>query len=350
MSLPDFLKTLFEPATRFHSTQNFHWIFILTTLALAVAVYVWQARETSSSRSSSPPLSFIGFFRWCFPKRIFWHPSARLDYGYCLLNSILFAVMFGGSLSLVYPEASAAAIRLLTALFGPPDTSAGAAGRGWLLTAFATVILLLATDFAIYLMHWCQHKIPFLWEFHKVHHSAEVLTPITVSRLHPVDLLGVMILSTALPAVFSGILFYFNGRTVSPYEYLGMNIFLFAFTALGRNLRHSHIWLSWGPVLEHVFISPAQHQVHHSCLPRHMDRNMGTMLAVWDWMFGTLYVPEGREELRLGLTQRDRNEGLTSIATLYVRPFTNNFKKRKTAVILLGGGMIWLLLKNFQLV
>jgi sterol desaturase/sphingolipid hydroxylase (fatty acid hydroxylase superfamily) len=66
-------------------------------------------------------------------------------------------------------------------------------------------------------------------------------------------------------------------------------------------LQHSHVWLSYGPILEHLLISPAQHQIHHSRLDAHHGRNFGTTLALWDWLFGTLYVIRGREDLSFGL-------------------------------------------------
>jgi sterol desaturase/sphingolipid hydroxylase (fatty acid hydroxylase superfamily) len=46
--------------------------------------------------------------------------------------------------------------------------------------------------------------------------------------------------------------------------------------------------------------SPAHHQIHHSTDPRHFDRNLGYALSIWDWAFGTLWVPERRGRVRLG--------------------------------------------------
>ncbi len=66
-------------------------------------------------------------------------------------------------------------------------------------------------------------------------------------------------------------------------------------------MRHSHVWLSYGDLLEHLFISPAQHQIHHSRAVEHHGKNYGEVLAIWDWMFGTLYVPNGKEDLDFGL-------------------------------------------------
>jgi hypothetical protein len=48
----------------------------------------------------------------------------------------------------------------------------------------------------------------------------------------------------------------------------------------------------WG----RLFLSPAHHQIHHSDNPAHFDRNLGSSLAVWDWLFGTLYVPQRQPE------------------------------------------------------
>ena len=55
-------------------------------------------------------------------------------------------------------------------------------------------------DFATVLVHYAMHTMSVLWPFHKIHHSAEVLTPVTLFRMHPVDLF----LSTAAVLAFSG--------------------------------------------------------------------------------------------------------------------------------------------------
>ncbi|MEO0359806.1 MAG: sterol desaturase family protein, partial [Pseudomonadota bacterium] len=120
-------------------------------------------------------------------------------------------------------------------------------------------------------------------------------------RKHPVyDLI-----SSAVRGVFYGLLqglllVAFFGP-VEASTVIGVNAFYFAFNVFGANLRHSHVWLSFGPVIEHVFISPAQHQIHHSRAVEHHDKNYGEVLAVWDWVFGTLYVPKRRERLSFGL-------------------------------------------------
>ncbi len=169
-------------------------------------------------------------------------------------------------------------------------------------SALVTLIIVLAADFVKYWAHRLHHEYAPLWSFHAVHHSADVLTPLTLSRAHPVESMirsvGISILVGVAQAVA---LFTFIGQ-IDLLTIGGANAFYVMFNAAGANLRHSHIWLSYGRVVEHIFISPAQHQVHHSMDVKHHNKNYGSMFAIWDWMFGTLYVPpNGPEELRFGV-------------------------------------------------
>jgi len=84
-----------------------------------------------------------------------------------------------------------------------------------------------------------------------------------------------------------------------------IQVFTIAFYALHANFRHSHIWISYGPTAEHVFMSPAQHQLHHSILPKHHHANFGSMLSVWDWLFGTLCLAGDERPLDFGLATAD---------------------------------------------
>ena len=59
--------------------------------------------------------------------------------------------------------------------------------------------------------------------------------------------------------------------------------------------------------MERFFISPAQHQIHHSNEARHHDKNFGSALALWDLIGGTLYIPKRREVLSFGLSKTELN-------------------------------------------
>src|SRR5690606_34693681 len=103
----------------------------------------------------------------------------------------------------------------------------------------------------------------------------------------------------------------------------GSNVIFALFHLLGSNLRHSHIWWSFGPTLSRILISPAQHQIHHSKAPQHWNRNYGEVFALWDWLFGTLYVPgPQREPLEFGIAGTEGQEHDTLLKA-YLVPFLN---------------------------
>ncbi|MDD9905250.1 MAG: sterol desaturase family protein [Rhodospirillaceae bacterium] len=169
-------------------------------------------------------------------------------------------------------------------------------------TALAGFLIVAVADFCVYWVHRLHHEYPIIWPFHAVHHSAEALTPLTVYRKHPVYDIISRTVRGALTGIAQGlILFAFIGE-LSALTIGGANAVYVIFNALGANLRHSHIWLDYGPFLGRVFISPAQHQIHHSRAPEHHNRNYGEVLAIWDWMFGTLYLPQRQEALNFGLS------------------------------------------------
>ena len=105
--------------------------------------------------------------------------------------------------------------------------------------------------------------VPFLWEFHKVHHSALVLTPMTVYRSHPVESFFYATRMAIAQGCAVGLCYFLFGPTLSMADILGANVFIFAFNVMGSNLRHSHVKWSWGKHIEKWFISPLQHQIHH---------------------------------------------------------------------------------------
>ena len=162
-------------------------------------------------------------------------------------------------------------------------------------------MLFLAYELGYWFNHWLSHKVPVLWEFHKVHHTAEVLTPLTNFRVHPVYAWVFANILAFSAAVANGFGNYMFGDTAYQYAINDTNIILVLFIHAYVHLQHSHMWISFRGVLGRLFISPAHHQVHHSDNPKHFNKNFGSCLALWDWMFGTLYVPaKEREPLAFG--------------------------------------------------
>jgi sterol desaturase/sphingolipid hydroxylase (fatty acid hydroxylase superfamily) len=270
--------------------------FSLSSLAVALLVSVawFVAQRTRRGRR----VRWRTILRALFPRRILRSSSNQADIGYLFFNVFLFGVMFGWAV-LSYQFISNGIIAGLVALFGPATPSTLPV---WVSRATITVMLFLAYELGYWLNHWLSHKVPFLWEFHKVHHTAEVLTPLTNFRVHPVYSWIFANILAFSAAIANGFGHYAFGDTAYQYAINDTNIILVIFIHAYVHLQHSHMWISFRGLLGRILISPAHHQIHHSDNPAHYNSNYGSCLALWDWMFGTLYVPaKERERLTFGV-------------------------------------------------
>lgn len=141
----------------------------------------------------------------------------------------------------------------------------------------------LVKDFLEWCIHNALHRIPWLWEFHKLHHSIEELDWIGDFRFHWMEIIVYQGL-TYLPLIVLGV----DGSVILCIAVVG--------TLIGH-LNHSNLDLTWGP-LRYVMNSPRMHVWHHAMeLPK--DRcfgvNFGISLSIWDWLFGTVWWPSRRE-------------------------------------------------------
>lgn len=284
------------------------WPYLLSSLAIAWIVFlVVKHRGATACRS---------FGEFAFPARLYRHPSTRLDWKFGLCDLTLQFVLYMPIMTGMGLLGAKAMTAWLVGSWGWVPPSALAPGG----IAAAAVGFFALHDLVNYWTHVSFHRIPLLWSFHRVHHSAEVLTPATAFRVHPVELLTFA--AVQAPVVGAAAVFYQNilGEDQRITMVFGVSIFTFLSGILGSHLRHSHVWFSYGPVLNRVFMSPAHHQIHHSVDAHHWNKNFAVKLAVWDALFGTLYVPGKRETLSVGLPDADRRE-FTSVAGLYLSPF-----------------------------
>lgn len=317
------IATLIQPFEFFNSiSERVYWLYLLTSFTIAFFLLIVHKSESNGRHCL---INFI------FPKHIILHPSALNDYGFFYANVLLqktFVLAWFSSVSLVVSDK----VQILL-LMAVPTYQGTLTENNLLLYLTFTVFLVLAADFAVFLSHYLQHKLPLLWEFHKVHHSAQVLTPITVYRMHPVD----DILNFSLGGFFSGtalaLVLFLSAGKVNIYNVAGSNLIYILFYLLGYNLRHSHVWLSYGPFWSKIFISPAQHQIHHSEKVAHFDKNFGFMFAFWDNCFNTLYIPEARESIVFGLGTTE-NKKFATFWSLYLMPFVNIAKNFQLSMLL----------------
>jgi sterol desaturase/sphingolipid hydroxylase (fatty acid hydroxylase superfamily) len=136
--------------------------------------------------------------------------------------------------------------------------------------------ILLITDFVQYWAHRAFHRIPFLWRFHAIHHSAERMDWLAGSRLHIVDIVVTRGLSY-MPLFALGF---------ADAALLGYGVIV----TLQATLIHANVRFQFGP-LRYWLVTPQFHHWHHSDQDEALDKNFAVHLPIWDWLFGSYYLP-----------------------------------------------------------
>ncbi|MFT4965814.1 MAG: sterol desaturase/sphingolipid hydroxylase (fatty acid hydroxylase superfamily) [Colwellia sp.] len=289
----------------FDANKRIYMVYLFSAFAFAIPVY-WLKFSS---------FSLVPFLRFVFPKSIYTHKSARQDYVLLVINKLVKSALFPLVVITMAPIAIGVS-SIIESAFGYMEPLAFSATA--IIVTF-TVLLFLFDDFTRFCLHYLLHKIPLFWEFHKVHHSALVLTPLTIYRSHPVESLLYAFRMTLTQGFVVGVCYYFFGPNLKMYDILGANAFVFLFNFCGSNLRHSHIWLSWGDKVENYFISPAQHQIHHSDNPKHFDTNFGSALALWDRLFSCHIKASQVNKVTYGIGAN--YQGYNSLIQIYFEPF-----------------------------
>ena len=145
---------------------------------------------------------------------------------------------------------------------------------------FQFIVFLVLKDFLEWGIHNLLHRLPFLWEFHKLHHSIQEMDWIGNMRFHWMEIVVYKSLSY-FPLVIMGV----NGQVI---------LWIAIFSTLIGHLNHSNLNISWGP-FRYILNSPRMHIWHHDMILRgEHGKNFAVIFSLWDWLFGTAYMP-GKE-------------------------------------------------------
>jgi sterol desaturase/sphingolipid hydroxylase (fatty acid hydroxylase superfamily) len=215
-------------------------------------------------------LLLAGVALWILDRLVYGHTPGRqiigphwvVDYLLCVINLFVIGTSFGLFLACLYryfveylPWLD---LRLINCL---P-------------VALQCVVTYMAIDFVSYVSHRIRHRVEWLWLFHSIHHSQEVMNPLTNLRSHPVD----EIVHRTLHAI--------------PFFMLGGNeSFWLWFGALDTGwgyFVHADIQINLGP-LKYIIVTPQYHRIHHSLERQHWNKNFSNRLVIWDYLFGTRY-------------------------------------------------------------
>lgn len=147
------------------------------------------------------------------------------------------------------------------------------------------ILLMIITDACEWCVHNLLHRVPLLWRIHRLHHSITTMDWIGNMRFHwgeviiyqtikylPLAILGASFKAALIAAIIAAAVGFCN---------------------------HSNLKLSWG-LFRFIFNSPEMHIWHHDrVLHGRAGTNFGIVFSVWDWIFGTAYMPSG-QPMRLG--------------------------------------------------
>ena len=292
------------------STLSFYSLAFSFAVAFALLAY----RQKQRGRR----VRLRALARAMFRRRIVLHRSSFADFGYFFLGGISLGALLGWALFSASAIADAIA-GFLEAHFG---VHAPLDAPEFVLRAGRTLIIFLAYELAYFLDHTLKHHIPALWALHKTHHSAEVLTPLTNFRVHPIDSLILANNIALVGGFFGGLAQYALGKQVEMFALDGMNVLMLLYIYLTAQLQHSQYWIPMRGALGRIFMSPAHHQLHHSSDPKHFNRNMGASLAIWDWLFGSLEIPS-KESPNLNFGADADGRDPHSVTTLLLDPVVN---------------------------
>ena len=169
--------------------------------------------------------------------------------------------------------------------------------------------LFIARDFIHWNVHRLLHRVPFLWEFHKVHHSVEEMGFAAHLRFHWMETVVYRTLEY-IPLAMIGF---------GIQEFLLVHLFALAI----GHFNHSNIFVPLGP-LKYVFNNPQMHIWHHAKhMPRSYGANFGISLSVWDYLFGTNYIPKDGKDEPLGF------ENVEKFPSSFKEQFLYGFRKNK---------------------
>ncbi len=218
-----------------------------------------------------------------------------------VVNLAISALMFIAAIALVQPAARWALRWSAEKPFGLVHL---VALPGWM--EFAVSFLLM--DLGFYYWHLANHRLPFLWRFHNVHHIDPDLDVSTAFRFH----FGEVALSSA-----------FNLLEVS---LLGMSASAFAVYQLAFQaevlFHHSNLRLPirFERLLSKVIVTPRMHGIHHSQVQRENNSNFGTVFTWWDRLHRTLGLNISQSEIVIGIPAYSRPED-NSVGNALLLPF-----------------------------
>lgn len=170
--------------------------------------------------------------------------------------------------------------------------------------AVRVVVGFLLLDYTLYLWHWLNHRVPFLWRFHAVHHVDLDLDSTTGLRFH----FGELTMAAGFRAA-QVVLLGVDRDVLRLWQQL---------LVMSVAFHHSNLEL---PIaiderLTHAIVTPRMHGIHHSTRPRETDSNYSSLLSCWDRLHGSLSLDVPQASISIGVAGFERPEDVTLVNSL----------------------------------
>ncbi len=257
-----YFNYLWNEITLFH-WENYFYGLILISLLVWVLEIIFPWRKDQK------------IFR-----QDFWLDTFYMFFNFFLLNLIVLIFLSNATAELFNDILSYFGLTLSN--FQLFDVNALPYGIGLL-------IFFLVTDFVQWATHILLHRVPFLWNFHKLHHSITEMGFAAHLRYHWME-----------PIMYKSIL-YIPLAIIGGFEVEAVAIVHFSTLAIGH-LNHANLGWDYG-VLKYVFNNPKMHIWHHAKDLPETNRygvNFGISLSLWDYIFKTHHVPHDGRDIELG--------------------------------------------------
>jgi sterol desaturase/sphingolipid hydroxylase (fatty acid hydroxylase superfamily) len=233
------------------------------------------------ARRGAPVLLLALFWAWESWRPFFGQSEGRLRHAghnlaIALFNTVILGLVFGYVTATVAGWTEEHRYGLLNAL-GPGG-------------ALRVVLVLVLLDGWMYVWHRANHAIPFLWWFHRMHHSDRHMDVTTATRFHLGEHVGAGVLRLGLIPLAG---FAVWDLVIYDTLLIAITQFHHADISIGRLDR----WLRW------FIVTPCMHKVHHSDWRPETDSNYSTILSLWDRIFRSFCMRADPKTLVFGLNE-----------------------------------------------
>ena len=180
------------------------------------------------------------------------------------------------------------------------------------------ICLLLLDLVGAYLVHFVEHKVPWMWKFHVVHHSDENVDVTTGLRHHPGE--------TVFRILFTILGIYVSGASI------GIIMLYQSISVLFAHITHANVGLphSLDKVISYIFVTPNMHKVHHHFQLPLTDKNYGNIFSIWDRIFGTYHSVNNSKLVIYGIDTHMKDKKVNSFYDLFFIPFQKMKKINKS--------------------